>query len=75
MLDRREGTKTLAAWGGVLAAVLPVAFGLVSFFWGQASAANTRVSELERKTAAWEAILKSIDQRLERIENKVYGSK
>lgn len=75
MFDRREGTSRLAAWGAVLSAILPVAFGLVSFFWGQASAANARVADLERKTAAWEAILKSIDQRLERIENKVYGSK
>lgn len=71
MLDRREGTKTLASWGAVIAAVAPVAFGLVSFFWGQASAANERVNALERREAAVAEILKSIDQRLERIENRL----
>lgn len=74
MLDRREGTKALASWGAVIAAVMPVAFGLISFFWGQASAANARVSDLEKKTAAYEAVLKSIDERLGRIENKLLGS-
>ena len=71
MLDRREGTKTLAAWATFLGAVLPVVLGLMAFFWGQASAANDRMSTLERNQAAYTEILKSIDKRLERIENRL----
>lgn len=71
MLDRREGTKTLAAWGAVLGAVLPVVMGIAAFFWGQASAANDRLSKLEQHEAAYSEVLKSIDKRLERIENRL----
>lgn len=73
MLDRREGTKVLASWAAVLGAVLPVVCGLLAFFWGQASTANERVARLERQSAAWEEVLKSIDRRLQRIENRLDG--
>lgn len=70
-LDRREGTKVLAIWAAFLAAVLPVVLGLISFFWGQASAANERIATLEKQAVGWDTILKSIDKRLEHIENRL----
>jgi len=71
MLDRRQGTQYLA-WGAVFA---PLVAGLLAFFWGQASAGNTRLEVLERRDAAVGEILKSIDMRLERIENRLDGKK